>query len=319
MLPMGRRPDVNEMESTAGNITRAAVDDDDVSTDSHILRALSASGPNRPRARLEARSGWCAADFKELWAYRELLGFFAARDIKVRYKQTALGALWAVIQPVTQMVLFTLIFGYLGGFAKKSSVPYPFVTYASLFPLQRFAYALGQASNSMVENAHLITKVYFPRLIVPLASIISGLVDFGISFVILLVLMFAFGIAPSLAILTLPFFLLLAIATALGVGLWLSALNVQFRDVRYVIPFRTQVWLFVTPVIYQSSSVPERWRPLLGLNPMAGVVEGFRWALLGAAPTPGPLLVVSVGVTAVLLVTGMYYFRRMERTFADVV
>ena len=258
-------------------------------------------------------------NFRELWTYRELLGFLAARDIKVRYKQTALGALWAIIQPLATMVVFTLFLGRLGGLAERSSGPYPVVTFAALLPWQLFAYALSQSGNSMVDNAHLITKIYFPRLIVPLSSILSGLVDFGVAFLVLLALMFGYGVAPSWAIVTLPLFLLLAIATALGVGLWLAALNVQYRDVRYVIPFLTQVWLFATPVAYESKLVPEAYRPLLGLNPMAGVVEGFRWALLKSAPPPGSLLLVSVSVTAVLLVSGLYYFRRMERTFADVV
>ena len=276
--------------------------------------------PPRPRIRLEAHTGWSAVDFREVWRYRELLGFLAKRDIKVRYKQTALGALWAVIQPLATMVVFSVFFGYLGGMGSRSDGPYPVTTFAALLPWQLFAYALAQSGNSMVDNAHLITKVYFPRLLVPLAAVASGLVDFAVAFVVLLALMLGYGVTPSWAILTLPLFLVLAIATAVGAGLWLSALNVRYRDVRYVIPFLTQLWLFLTPVAYPSSLVPERWRPLMGLNPMAGVVEGFRWALLDDAPPPsGAMLGVSVLVTGVLLVGGLFYFRRTERTFADVV
>src|SRR5437868_745565 len=263
-------------------------------------------------------SGWASIGLKELWEYRELLYFLTWRDIKVRYKQTALGAAWAIIQPFFMMVVFSLFFGYLAR-VPSDGIPYPIFTYCALLPWQLFAHALGESSNSLVANERLITKVYFPRLVVPLSAVLCGLVDFVISFVILLGMMAYYHIAPTIMIFTLPLFVLLAIMTALAVGLWLSALNVQYRDVRYTITFITQFWLFATPVAYSSSIIPERWRPLYGLNPMAGVVEGFRWALLGKADPPGALLAVSVVAVILLLVSGLYYFRRMEQTFADIV
>lgn len=270
------------------------------------------------RHRLQARAGWAALDLRELWAYRELLFFQAARDVKVRYQQTFLGAAWAIIQPVTQMVVFSVFFGQLLGVG-SDGVPYPVFAYCALLPWQLFAFALTQSSNSLVDNAHLLTKVYFPRLIVPLASVIAGLVDFCIAFVVLLGLMLWYGITPTWAVVTLPLFVLLAIAAALSAGLWLSALNVQYRDIRYTLPFITQILFFLTPIVYPSSRIPETYRWMIGLNPLAGVVEGFRWALLGNVPPPGPMLAVSVAMTVVLLVGGLFYFRRMERGFADVV
>jgi lipopolysaccharide transport system permease protein len=263
-------------------------------------------------------TGWASIGLKELWEYRELLYFLTWRDIKVRYKQTALGAAWAVIQPFFMMVVFSLFFGKLGGM-KSDGLPYPVFVYCALLPWQLFAFALTESSNSLVGNQNLITKVYFPRLVVPISAVLGGLIDFAIAFVILLGMMAYYGIVPGVAILTLPLFILLAIMTALGVGLWLSALNVQYRDVRYTIGFLTQFWLFATPVAYPSSIVPAPWRALYGLNPMAGVVEGFRWALLGKADPPGALLAVSVAAVIVLLVGGLHYFRRMEQTFADIV
>ncbi len=262
--------------------------------------------------------GWMPLKLGELWEYRELLYFLVWRDIKVRYKQTARGAAWAVIQPFFTMVVFSVFFGHL---AKMPSdgIPYPIFTYCALLPWQLFAYALGQSGNSLVANQSLITRVYFPRLVIPISAVLAGLVDFAVAFVVLLGMMLYYGIVPAIAILTLPLFLLLAVATALAVGLWLSALNVEYRDVRYTIPFLTQFWLFLTPVAYPSSLVPERWRALYGLNPLAGVVEGFRWALLGRSGPPDPLIGVSVLVVVLLLVGGLYYFRRMEKTFADVV
>ena len=262
--------------------------------------------------------GWASIGFKELWEYRELLYFLTWRDIKVRYKQTVLGAAWAIIQPFFMMVVFSLFFGYLAR-VPSDGIPYPIFTYCALLPWQLFAHALGESSNSLVANERLITKVYFPRLVVPLSAVLGGLVDFVIAFVILLGMMAYYHIAPTIMIFTLPLFVLLAIMTALAVGLWLSALNVQYRDVRYTITFITQFWLFATPVAYSSSLVPERWRWLYGLNPMAGVVEGFRWALLGKTEGPGAMLYISIGVVVLLLVGGLYYFRRMEQTFADVV
>ena len=257
-------------------------------------------------------------DMAELWAYRELLYFLTWRDIKVRYKQTVLGAAWAIIQPFLMMIVFSLFFGRLAG-VPSDGIPYPIFIYCALLPWQLFAHALTESSNSLVANERLITKVYFPRLVVPISAVLAGLIDFAIAFVILLGMMAYYGMMPTLAVFTLPLFILLAILTALGVGLWLSALNVKYRDVRYTIVFLTQLWFFATPVVYPSSIVPERWRPLYGLNPMAGVVEGFRWALLGKVKSPGVLLAVSVGVVILILIGGLYYFRRMEATFADIV
>jgi lipopolysaccharide transport system permease protein len=270
-----------------------------------------------PTFSIDPPSGWTSIGFRELWDYRELLYFLTLRDVKVRYKQTALGAAWAIIQPVFMMVVFSLFFGKLAGI-KSDGIPYPIFTFCALLPWQLFAHALTESSNSLVANERLITKIYFPRLVVPMAAVLGGLVDFAVAFAILLVMMLYYGIVPGWAIVTLPGFILLAIMTALGVGLWLSALNVQYRDVRYTINFLIQFWLFATPVAYPSSIVPERWRALYGLNPMAGVVEGFRWALLGNK-APGAMLAVSVAVVIVLLVGGLYYFRRMEQHFADVV
>jgi len=254
----------------------------------------------------------------ELWTYRELLYFLVWRDIKVRYKQTALGAAWVIIQPVLTMVVFTLFFGNLAK-VPSDGLPYPIFVYTGLVPWTLFAYSLTESSGSLVSNQNLITKVYFPRLIIPLASVLAGLVDFAISFSVLLLLMLYYGITPTLLVLTVPAFVLLAVLAALSVGIWLSALNVEFRDVRYTIPFLTQIWMFVTPLAYASSLIPERWRLIYGLNPMAGVVEGFRWALLGRTNAPGFLLAASIPVVFLLLVGGVYYFRRMERSFADVV
>jgi len=251
-------------------------------------------------------------NLRDVWEYRDLLYFLVWRDIKVRYKQTVLGAAWAILQPLLTMVAFSIFFGHL---AKMPSdgIPYPLFAYAALLPWTLFAYSMTEAGNSLVGSQNLITKVYFPRLVIPLAAVLGGLVDFGVSFVVLILLM----IVPTLAILTIPFFILLVIATALAVGVWLAALNVQFRDVRYTIPFLTQFWLFLTPVAYSSTMVSPRWRVVYGLNPMAGVVEGFRWALLGRKEAPGPMLAVSIAIVALLLVTGLYHFRRMESSFAD--
>jgi lipopolysaccharide transport system permease protein len=267
---------------------------------------------------LQPSNGFVRLNLRDVWAYRELLFFLIWRDVKVRYKQTALGAAWAILQPVMTMVVFSVFFGRL---AKMPSdgIPYPVFAFAALLPWQLFAYALSESSNSLVGSQHLITKVYFPRLVVPLAAVLAGLVDFAIAFAVLLALMWYYGIVPTAAIVLLPLFVLLAVVTALAAGLWLSSLNVKYRDVRYTIPFLTQFWMFATPVAYPSSLVPEHWRPLFGLNPMAGVVEGFRWALLGKAQGPGPLLAVSVVAVVILLIGGLMYFRQMETTFADLV
>ena len=236
----------------------------------------------------------------------------------MRYKQTVLGAAWAIIQPFFTMVVFSVFFGKLAK-VPSEGIPYPIFAYCALLPWHYFAEVISRSSNSLVGSANLITKVYFPRLVIPLSSALSPVVDFAIAFVVLTGMMLYYGMRPPAAIVWLPLFLLLALVTALGVGLWLSALNVQYRDVRYTIPFLIQFWLFATPVAYSSSLVPERWRALYGLNPMAGVVEGFRWALLGTGQTPGPMLAVSVAVVLLVLVSGAFYFRRMEKTFADVV
>jgi lipopolysaccharide transport system permease protein len=271
-----------------------------------------------PRTRIRPSKGWISLGLNDLWQYRELLFFLTWRDIKVRYKQTALGAAWAIIQPLLTMLVFTLFFGRLAK-VPSDGIPYPLFSYAALLPWQLFAYAITESSNSVVANERLITKVYFPRLVVPLASIFAGLIDFVIAFTLVIGMMIWYGIKPSWAILTLPFFVILAMATAFGVGLWLAALNVQYRDVRYTLNFIVQFWLFASPVAYSSTLVPARWRPFYGLNPMAGVIEGFRWALLGKTPAPGAMLWVSVIVVVLVLVGGLYYYRRMERTFADVV
>jgi lipopolysaccharide transport system permease protein len=270
-----------------------------------------------PTFSIDPPSSWTSIGFRELWDYRELLYFLTLRDIKVRYKQTALGAAWAVIQPFFMMLVFSLFFGRLAK-VPSDGIPYPVFTFCALLPWQLFAHALTESSNSLVANERLITKVYFPRLVVPMAAVLGGVVDFGVAFVILLAMMAYYGIIPTVAIVALPGFILLAVLTALAVGLWLSALNVKYRDVRYTITFLIQFWLFATPVAYPSSIVPEKWRALYGLNPMAGVVEGFRWALLGKQP-PGALLAVSVAVVILILLSGLYYFRRMEQEFADVV
>jgi len=262
--------------------------------------------------------GLASTGLRELWEYRELLYFFVWRDIKVRYKQTVLGAAWAIIQPFFMMVVFSLFFSRLAG-VPSDGMPYPVFVYCALLPWQLFAHALSESSNSLVANERLLTKVYFPRLLIPFSSVLGGLVDFAIAFVILLLMMGWYGIRPTWAIVTLPAFVLLAMASALGVGLWLSALNVRYRDVRYTIGFLIQFWLLATPVAYSSSLIPGRWRALYGLNPMAGVVEGFRWALLGKSEPPGALLAVSAVAVILILIGGLYFFRRLESEFADVI
>jgi lipopolysaccharide transport system permease protein len=262
--------------------------------------------------------GWVSLRLGELFEYRELLYFLVWRDIKVRYKQTALGASWAVIQPFFTMVVFSLFFGRLAK-VPSDGIPYPIFSFAALVPWTFFATSLTNSSNSLVGSANLIKKVYFPRLAIPIATVLSGLVDFAIAFVMLVLMMLWYGITPTLQALWLPFFLLLALVTSLGVGLWLSAMNVQYRDVKYVVPFLTQFWMFATPVAYPSSLLSGKWRPLFALNPMVGVVEGFRWSLLGTHTNPRSIIAVSSIAATVILVSGAFYFRRMERTFADVV
>ena len=271
-----------------------------------------------PAHHIAPTKSWVAPRLGELWAYRDLLHFLVWREVKVRYKQTALGIAWAVIQPVLTMVVFSVFFGWFGKMP-SDGLPYPVFAYCALLPWQLFAFALSESSNSVVTNQRLITKVYFPRLIMPIATVGVGLVDFAIATVVLGGLMAYYGIVPGAAVWTMPLWALLAVLTALGAGLWLSALNVRYRDVRYTLPFLTQVWLFATPVAYSISIVPEKYRLLYALNPMVGVIEGFRWALLGTAEPPGIMAAVSVGTVTALVVSGLFYFRRMERTFADVV
>ena len=275
-------------------------------------------GEALPVLRIRPSKGWVSLKLGELWQYRELLYFLIWRDIKVRYKQTALGAAWAIIQPVMTMVVFSLFFGKLGKIP-SDGVPYPIFSYAALVPWTFFANGLAQSSNSLVGSSNLITKVYFPRLAIPIATVLSGVVDFLLAFVVLVAMMLYYGVVPTANALWLPCFLLLAVAISLGVGLWLSALNVEFRDVRYVVPFLAQFWLFATPVAYPSSLLHEPWRTIYGLNPMVGVVEGFRWALLGTDTRPGPSAAASAVAALLILAGGAFYFRRMEKTFADVV
>jgi lipopolysaccharide transport system permease protein len=267
---------------------------------------------------IEPPRRWEVLNLRDLWSYRELLYFLTWRDIKVRYKQTAIGAAWAVLQPLLTMLVFAVVFGALIR-VPSDGLPYPVFAYVALLPWTFFATALTRAGGSLVIDASLITKVYFPRLLLPVSAVLSSALDFGVAFLLLLAMMGWYGIAPGPGVLALPLFLLLAFATALGCGLWLSALNVRYRDVAYVTPFLIQVWFFLTPVAYPSSLVPERWRALYGLNPMTGVVEGFRWALLGTASAPGVTLAVSVAVVVVILLGGVVWFRRLEQGFADVV
>lgn len=268
---------------------------------------------------IKPSTGLTALNLRDLWIYRELVFFMIWRDIKVRYKQTMLGAAWAIIQPVMTMLVFNFIFN---GVAKVSSdgVPYPIFSYTALLPWGLFVAALNNASRSLTSNSNMVTKIYFPRLVLPVASVLSGLVDFAISFVILILLMIYYKVTPAWNVLwALPLFLLLAIVAALGVALWLSAINVKYRDVNYALPFLTQFWLFVTPVAYSASVISPKWRLLYSLNPMAGVVNGFRWALLGSGTGPDAALWVSVGISLLALVSGLFYFRGMEKTFADTI
>ena len=269
---------------------------------------------------IEARPGWRPVDFAELWRYRELLWFLALRDIQVRYKQTVIGVAWALVQPLMTMLVFTTFFGYLGGMNRRMEpgIPYPIYAFCALLPWQLFSFGLSQASASIVNGRALLTKVYFPRLLMPIVPLPCGLLDFSISFLVMLGLMAWFGKVPGLAVLTLPLFLFMAVAAALAVGLWLSALNALYRDVQHTLPFLLQIWMFATPIAYPSDIVPMHWRWLYGLNPMAGVVDGFRWALLGGS-RPGSIVVGSLVMTLLLLSGGLYFFRRMERIFADVI
>jgi lipopolysaccharide transport system permease protein len=267
---------------------------------------------------IQPTRGWGGFRLGELWEYRELIYFLIWRDIKVRYKQTVLGAAWAIIQPFFTMLVFSLFFGLLAKIP-SDGIPYPIFSFSALVPWTFFAHGISQSANSLVSSANLITKVYFPRLAIPIATVLSGIVDFVLAFLVLLGMMLYFGILPTINVVWLPLLMLLALVTSLGAGLWLTALNVQFRDVRYIVPFMTQLWLFATPIAYPSSILPEPWRTLYGINPMVGVVEGFRWTLLNTDTAPGPIIIVSIMAAMALLLSGAYYFRYMEKTFADII
>jgi lipopolysaccharide transport system permease protein len=266
--------------------------------------------------RIEPTRGWVSLGLKDLYRFRELLVFLVWRDLKVRYKQTVLGAAWAILQPLFTMLVFSLFFGRLAR-VPSDGIPYPIFAFTALVPWMFFAHGLTQSSNSLVESSNLIKKVYFPRLAIPISTVLSGVVDFVLSFAVLLGMLAFYRVPLTWNILWLPVFLLLALMTSLGVGLWISALNVQYRDFRYIVPFLTQFWMFATPIAYSSSLLREPWTTVYGLNPMAGVVTGFRWAMLGTA-TPGPIVFASAAAALVILIGGAFYFRKMERTFADV-
>lgn len=286
----------------------------------------SSPAPNAHLARdnrdlivhIKPRNKWASLKLDDLWRYRELLYFFAWRDLKVRYKQTVLGAAWAVLQPFLTMVVFSIFFGRLAEIP-SDNLPYPVFAYSALVPWTFFANSLTHASNSIVSNAGMVKKTYFPRLTLPVATVMTGLIDFSLALCVLIGMMLYFRIVPTINIVWLPLLLLLALITSLGASLWFAALNVRFRDVRYIVPFLVQFWLFLTPIAYPSSLVPEQWRLIYSLNPMVGVVEGFRWALLGTDTTPGPIIIVSSLVALFMLVAGTFYFRNMERSFADIV
>ncbi len=271
-----------------------------------------------PVTRIQPPQGWLDLNLREIWAYRELLYFFVWRDLKVRYKQTVIGAGWAIIQPLFTMLVFSLFFGKLAKIP-SNGIPYPIFFYSALLLWLYFANALTHATNAVVENQQMITKVYFPKLLLPVSSVLSGLVDFAIAFVLLVAMMFYYGLTPTTALFWLPLFVLLAVVTALGAGLWLSAMNALYRDVRYAVPFLVQFWMFASPVAYPSSLVPAEWRWLYGLNPIAGVIEGFRWGLTGLGQPPGAILAASAAGVTVMAVGGLLYFQKMESRIADVV
>lgn len=270
------------------------------------------------RIVIRPSAGWLSVDFKEIWAYRELLWILAWRDVSVRYKQSIVGIGWAVIQPVLTMIIFTIIFGK---FAKLPSdgIPYPVFSYCALLPWNYFARCLGDSSDSLVGSSHLITKVYFPRLILPISKVFAGLIDLAVAFVILLGMMAYYRIAPTEGLLLLPVFILVAMLAALGAGLWFTALNVLYRDVKFVVPFVVQFWMYASPVAYSTSLVPDKWKWIYGLNPIVGVIEGFRWALLGKTAPVISMFLLPVVIVFVMLFGGLYFFRRMERKFADII
>lgn len=282
-----------------------------------LATPLPADHP-RHVVRIQASSGWAPLRLGDLWHYRELIYFLAWRDIKVRYKQTLLGAVWALLQPALLMIVFTLIFGVVAKIPSEG-LPYPLFAYAGLLPWQLFAFSLQESSASLLANERLISKVYFPRLIIPISSAVVSLIDFMVSMTLLVLLLLWYAVPLSLTVLLAPGFVMLGFTGAVAIGLSLAAVNVRYRDVRYTIPFLTQLWFFATPIAYPASALPEPWRTLVGLNPMAGVVEGFRWSLLGTSAPSVSLIVTSVLVTFVTLFAGLFYFRRMERTFADVI
>lgn len=269
-----------------------------------------------PLIRIQPKRGIFEINLRELWEYRELLYFLAWRDIKVRYKQTAIGVAWVLLQPLAMMLVFTLFFGKLAKLPSEGA-PYPLFALAGLLPWQLFSRAITESSNSLVLEQRLISKIFFPRLLIPTAVILAALVDFSISLAFLLILSFAFGITPGLQVFLLPILILIMIMTALGIGYWLSALNVEYRDVMYTIPFINQIWMFLTPVVYPSSLVPEAWRALYAINPMVGVVEGFRWCLLGTGSGLSPMLWTSAAISVLLFASGLIWFRKLERTFVD--
>ena len=280
--------------------------------------AVSASLPDKPLITIEPSRAWVKLGLKDVWRYRELLFFLTWRDVKVRYKQTALGAAWAILQPLLTMLIFTLFFGRLAGISSEG-LPYPLFAYAGLLIWTFFANAVSNSGNSLVGSANLITKIYFPRMIIPGAAVGAGLVDFVIAFLVLIALMIYYGVGTTWSILMMPVIVALSTLLALGVGMWLSALNVKYRDIRYAIPFMIQLWMFVSAVFYPLSLVPEKWRWVLMLNPLTGIVENFRISLFGHKPFDWPALAVSAVITLIVLVYSAYSFRRMERTFADIV
>ena len=277
-----------------------------------------AVGEAHPDLIIEPQRGWTSLKLGELWEYRELLYFLAWRDIKVRYKEAALGASWAILQPLLTMLIFSLFFGRLAK-VPSDGIPYPLFSFTALVPWTFFVMAVQQSSNSVVGSANLISKVYFPRLATPVATVLAAMVDFGISFVVLLGMMIYYRRMPTVHALYVPFFVLLAFLASLGVGLWLSALNVKYRDIRYVVPFLLQFWMFASPIVYPTSMLPARWRTLYALNPMVGVVDGMRWSLLGTHTAPGPVIAVSALTTLLFALGGAMYFRKMENRFADIV
>ena len=267
---------------------------------------------------IEPLRGWLPIDIREVWAYRELLTLLAWRDVSVRYKQSVVGIGWAVIQPVMMMIIFTIIFGKFAGLPSEG-IPYPIYTYCALLPWTYFARSLSDSSNSLIGSTPLVTKVYFPRLVLPFSKVLAGLIDFGIAFVVLFGMMAWYRIPPTSGIFFLPLFILVAMLSSLGVGLWLTAVNVKYRDIVFVVPFLSQFWMYASPVAYSATIVPEKWQWIYGLNPMVGVIEGFRWALLGKAAPDMGMMVISNGIIILIFISGLYYFKKMEKTFADII